>query len=261
MPGPESVTFTTTNNLGLGGMERFDVPTGGVDLVAGGSYVFFLSNSGLFDGNASTGAVAFMGEFAPDVYTAGEFVAIDNQQDTSQWNTAAWTKYFPGKDLAFTLSFTPVPEPATTGLLLLGVDWAGQLAYLLASGVFLVVVGAIVRRQPSPAIVVGAAGAALWVSGCLVWILSGVGDAVGAWMGFLLLTILGERLELSRLAPQTKVGASLFLGSCGLALAGLIADARFLALGHPRRRGVGPHRARRARQVGRDQHAARDPRH
>lgn len=116
----QSPSFTTTNNHGPGGMERFDVSTGGVNLVAGGSYVFFLSDSGLFDGNASTGAIGFLGEFAPDVYSGGEFVAIDNQQDTSKWTTAAWTKYFPGKDLAFTLSFAPAPEPGTTTLLILG---------------------------------------------------------------------------------------------------------------------------------------------
>jgi len=115
----QSAKLTTTDNHGAGGKERFDIATGGLNLVTGGSYVFFFSDSGLFDGNASTGAAGFLGEFAPDVYTGGEFVCLDNQQDTSRWTIAPWQNPFPGKDLAFTLSFSPVPEPATGALLML----------------------------------------------------------------------------------------------------------------------------------------------
>jgi hypothetical protein len=116
----ESLQFTTSNNHGDNGLEQFDVATGGIDLTPGGSYVWFISVSGLFDGNASTGAVGFMGEFASDVYGGGEFVMIDNQQDTSKWVSENWTKPFSGKDLAFTLSFSPVPEPSVGALLLVG---------------------------------------------------------------------------------------------------------------------------------------------
>jgi hypothetical protein len=74
-------------------------------------------------------------------------------------------------------------------------------------------------------------GAALWVAGNLVWIFSGVGDAVPVWMGFLLLTILGERLELSRIAPQSPVGLGLFAASTVLVFAGMVAGTGLLAAG------------------------------
>jgi hypothetical protein len=124
----QSAKLTTTDNNGTGGMETFNVPIGGIDLIPGTSYVFFFSDSGLFDGNASTGAAGFLSEFAEgDVYSGGEFVSIDNQQDTSKWTSDTWDTFFPGKDLAFTLSFSAVPDYGAATSLFLVLFWGGMV--------------------------------------------------------------------------------------------------------------------------------------
>ena len=45
-------------------------------------------------------------------------------------------------------------------------------------------------------------------------------DLVGWWLAFLVLTIAGERLELSRLMPQRRGSEPLFLFAAGLLAAG-----------------------------------------
>lgn len=64
----------------------------------------------------------------------------------------------------------------------------------------LVVFGALLRRQPARFVVTMALGAAAWLGGNLLW-LAGQPYALAAlwWAGFLILTIVGERLELGRL--------------------------------------------------------------
>jgi hypothetical protein len=66
-------------------------------------------------------------------------------------------------------------------------------------------------------------GALAWLVGNSLW-LSGwpIFRVVGWWAGFLVLTIAGERLELSRFLPTSRTGRTVFVGGAGLFAAGLV---------------------------------------
>jgi hypothetical protein len=64
-------------------------------------------------------------------------------------------------------------------------------------------------------------GALAWLAGNLLWLMGGsVPDLIGWWLAFLILTIAGERLELSRLRPQRRGSEALFLFAVGLLAVG-----------------------------------------
>lgn len=64
---------------------------------------------------------------------------------------------------------------------------------------------AIVRRQPAPSTWLMLLGSLLLAVGTIAWALRRpVSDVVTTWMGFFVLTIVAERLELSRLAPTPR---------------------------------------------------------
>jgi len=66
------------------------------------------------------------------------------------------------------------------------------------------------------------AGAVLWSFGCVLFLLGWPIFAVApAWMGFLLLTIAGERLELNRLLRPSRSSRAAFFLAVGLALAAI----------------------------------------
>jgi hypothetical protein len=101
---------------------------------------------------------------------------------------------------------------------------APQLAVvlLLVSGVVLTwVTWQLHQRQPQLHSWVLLAGAACFPLGTLLWLVTGGFDAaLGFWIDFLVLTIAGERLELSRLmrpAPGARRG---FVAIAGLVVAG-----------------------------------------
>jgi hypothetical protein len=64
-------------------------------------------------------------------------------------------------------------------------------------------------------------GALAWLAGNVLW-LAGMGgaDAAGWWLTFLIVTIAGERMELSRPMPQLRGGEAWFLFAFGLLLVG-----------------------------------------
>lgn len=79
------------------------------------------------------------------------------------------------------------------------------------------------RQRPDPSIQVLGLGAAVWGIGNLVWLWSGsLALAAPWWTAFLVLTILGERLELARLAPRGRGLAGPFWAGVGLVLLGLV---------------------------------------
>ncbi|RPI80620.1 MAG: hypothetical protein EHM41_22365, partial [Chloroflexi bacterium] len=98
---------------------------------------------------------------------------------------------------------------------------------------------AILRRHRSNYTLYMAAGAFSWAVGNLLWLAGKpVFEVILWWMGFLILTIAGERLELGRLIRlnakihrQFNLAASLFLGGLLLSLFNLDAGTRVTSLG------------------------------
>lgn len=90
----------------------------------------------------------------------------------------------------------------------------------------------LLRMQAEPFLQVMALGAGAWLVGNVVW-LSGaaVHAAVPWWLGFLVLTIAGERLELSRMLLHTARVERLFLVVAGLLVASLAVTALVPELG------------------------------
>lgn len=81
------------------------------------------------------------------------------------------------------------------------------MAGLLLAGtlVFLVVAVLVIRRQPALYTAALGLGALAWTAGTLAWLATGdIPSAAAAWACFLILTIAGERLELSRFLPPHR---------------------------------------------------------
>lgn len=105
----------------------------------------------------------------------------------------------------------PALAAVGTVLLLAGAPPAlGASAYVLASIGLTAVTAIITVRQRALFTVTLTLGAACWMVGTMLWSLGQtVPEVVGWWLAFLILTIAGERLELSRLlAPRRGSTAS-----------------------------------------------------
>ncbi|MFN4218306.1 MAG: hypothetical protein ACK4HB_03385 [Candidatus Bipolaricaulia bacterium] len=102
--------------------------------------------------------------------------------------------------------------------------WAAFAASIVLSALYLVAV----RQQPSWSVTVMGAGALCWGVGNLLWALSwNFAQITPWWAAFLVLTIVGERLELARLQKLSGATRALLALSLALFLGGLL-----LALGH-----------------------------
>lgn len=114
---------------------------------------------------------------------------------------------------------------ATGALLLLtGIGaTAGLLLILLGGVILLAVMGKIFTIHPTLDVGVIAGGVALGLLGNGLW-LSGrpIGQLVFWWAGFLVLTIAGERLELSRLLRLPPQAVAAFLLTVALFVGGLV---------------------------------------
>ena len=127
--------------------------------------------------------------------------------------------------------------PTLTGLgalaLVVGLPGAvGPLLMAMGSLALVVVFAVIVRRQPGlPEITMGV-GALVWLVGNGLW-LSGwpIFRVVGWWAGFLVLTIAGERLELSRFLPTSRAAQAVVVSGVGLFAAGLVLALSVFGLG------------------------------
>ena len=103
------------------------------------------------------------------------------------------------------------------------------------AGVFLIVLGslgmvaiflAIVRRQPALFTYTMALGAAAWFIGNVIWFTGlPIFRLVQWWAAFLILTIVSERLELSRLMRLSRATETLFLLAVAVFMFGLIVDS------------------------------------
>ena len=115
----------------------------------------------------------------------------------------------------------------------------GVNAIVLGSAVFLAASIVVVFRQPASFTMVMAVGAASWLLGnALWWTGRPIFSFVWWWGAFLLLTIAGERLELSRLMPRPKWATAAFFAACALFLFG-VAGATWWPVGGTRVAGAG----------------------
>ncbi|WP_343415215.1 hypothetical protein [Candidatus Amarolinea dominans] len=117
--------------------------------------------------------------------------------------------------------------------LLLGLPMpVAPLLLLLASLVLTIIFVAIYRLRPDSASAVMGSGAALWVVGNLLWLLgSPLASVVPWWVGFLVVTVAGERLELSRILMLRPGIMRSFLLIIALFVAGLALSLFNLAWG------------------------------
>ncbi len=125
----------------------------------------------------------------------------------------------------------PYAAPLFTALgaliLIAGVSVAGGALLITLGSLGLVAIFVvIVRRQPALFTVTMALGAFLWFLGNLVW-LAGlpIFRVVLWWAGFLVLTIVGERLELSRLLRLSRTTERLYFLAVAILVIGMGIDA------------------------------------
>jgi hypothetical protein len=121
--------------------------------------------------------------------------------------------------------------PLCTGVgalcLLAGLPYpVGATLLTLGSAGLVVLFALFLHRQPTLFTLTMAVGAVAWLAGNLLWLGRWeVPDLVPWWMAFLIVTIAGERLELTRFLPPTRWGRTLFLLVIGALLAGVALSA------------------------------------
>ncbi|MCB0071165.1 MAG: hypothetical protein KDE20_06885 [Caldilineaceae bacterium] len=120
----------------------------------------------------------------------------------------------------------------TVALLLAGSSAAGPLLITLGSVVLTMTLWTIYRLQPALFTVTLVLGGGAWLGGNLLWLTGRtVPEIVLWWAGFLVLTIAGERLELSRLLRLSPIALALFAVLVLLFLIGLAGSVVDLASG------------------------------
>lgn len=124
----------------------------------------------------------------------------------------------------------PYLAPACAGIggvvLLAGApDWLAIACFTLAGAVLTAASGSVLLRQPALFTLTLALGALCLLAGALVWLGGAVSDAVPLWMAFLVLTIAGERLELTRFLPPRPAARRFFIAILIVVGIGLVASA------------------------------------
>ena len=116
--------------------------------------------------------------------------------------------------------------PVVTGLgwmVLLFSTLAGAALITLGSLGTLAILGVMVRREPYIHTVTMALGALSWVVGNILWLFGlPIFQIIFLWMAFLILTIGGERLELSRVLQPSVRQKHIFIGILIVLLTGTI---------------------------------------
>jgi hypothetical protein len=108
----------------------------------------------------------------------------------------------------------------------------GRGLIALGSLGLVVVFGFIYRRHPTTDVMTMALGAIMWLIGNLLWLLGeSIYRAVPWWAGFLILTICGERLELSRVLWLKQSSRTFFKIAVGVFTLGLIISLFELEMG------------------------------
>jgi hypothetical protein len=98
---------------------------------------------------------------------------------------------------------------------------AGAGAYTSAAAVLSGMALLVTVRQPTVAAGTVLLAALAWLAGNVMWMTGeSVPDVVGWWLAFLILTVTGERMELSRLVPRGRGSEALFMTAILLFIAG-----------------------------------------
>ena len=115
--------------------------------------------------------------------------------------------------------------PIASGLgaaALIGDMPAGAWLMAFASATAVVAGAEVVRRQPTTFTVVMGLGALSWLGGQIAWLAGQpIPRVVFWWAGFLVLTIVGERLELTRLVRLGRAARAAFVVAVAALLGGL----------------------------------------
>lgn len=99
----------------------------------------------------------------------------------------------------------------------------GPALFALGSAAFLAVTFRVVQLQRALFTVTMSLGAAAWLTGNILWLAGQpVNRVVLWWAAFLVLTILGERLDLSRFQRQVRWAPPLLIASLAVFLGGII---------------------------------------
>jgi hypothetical protein len=115
------------------------------------------------------------------------------------------------------------PLATGVGALVLAAGWSGGVWLLtLGSAIMPIVFVVILKRQTALFTVVMAAGALCWLTGQTLWLAGWpIHRVVFWWIGFLVLTIAGERLEMTRLLPLGAVPRASFVAAAVTFFVGL----------------------------------------
>jgi hypothetical protein len=105
----------------------------------------------------------------------------------------------------------------------------GPALLTLSSLVLVAVYIPVLRSQPTLFIATLALGAILWAVGNLLWMCwLPIYQTSLWWAGFLILTIAGERLELTRMLPRSPAGTPAFASAASVFVVGLLTSVPFL---------------------------------
>jgi hypothetical protein len=108
----------------------------------------------------------------------------------------------------------------------------GQSLLLLGSVVLVIVFIWLLFRQPTLFMITMGLGAVAWTVGNALWLAGWpIPYLIHWWIAFLVLTIVGERLELSRFVPPLRLRHEIFIGVVGLYTLGVLLSLRWLGLG------------------------------
>ena len=132
-----------------------------------------------------------------------------------------WSMVVPAINLMGVAVLLVMPHAVTAKLMLT----LGSLGLSLLFGLML-------RLHPSRDVIVMATGALSWLVGNSLW-LSGqpVYQVVHLWSAFLILTIVGERLELSRVRRLSRISENLLVIATGVYVAGVLLTIFDLGMG------------------------------
>lgn len=123
----------------------------------------------------------------------------------------------------------PLVSAGAIAAMLLGEPAAAAALFTAAAAGLTAVNAVIVRRQRAVFTVTMTIGSSAWLVGDLRWALGAAfADVVAWWLGFLVLTIASERLELSRLAPKPAGTTPAFAALVGLVFGALALDSHRL---------------------------------